>query len=187
MPTKHSTKDRAWGTRYDTLDQSEPPSPPVQRLPTSEQKVQSPVSPLATFRSPPNEGEPATPATGPTGPDTIPHDASIFVGRYVARCICLDILTDSCGTAFQLISIIPTCPSAWPIIYPCTHRSRQSRLCGTAAAVFVPSFSARQVGAYMRLNHLLTPRQIESCVSRSIAPESTNAAAGAVLWSPPAV
>ncbi|KAJ8487305.1 hypothetical protein ONZ51_g4267 [Trametes cubensis] len=80
MPTKHSTKDRAWGTRYDTLDQFEPPSPPVQRLLSSEQKVQSPVSPLATFRSPPNEGEPATPATGPTGPDTIPHDASIFVG-----------------------------------------------------------------------------------------------------------
>ncbi|KAH9898259.1 hypothetical protein C8Q73DRAFT_392682 [Cubamyces lactineus] len=81
MPTKHTTKERAWGTRYDTLDQFEPPSPPVQRLPALDQKVQSPVTPLSnTFRNSLNEGEPATLAIGPAAQDTTPHDASVFVG-----------------------------------------------------------------------------------------------------------
>ncbi|KAI0328514.1 hypothetical protein GY45DRAFT_998241 [Cubamyces sp. BRFM 1775] len=84
MPIKHSTKERAWGTRYDTLDQFEPPSPPVQRVPNIAQKVQSPVTPLTnTFRSSLNGGEPTTPAIGPATlavQDATPHDASVFVG-----------------------------------------------------------------------------------------------------------
>ncbi|RPD82415.1 hypothetical protein L226DRAFT_564990 [Lentinus tigrinus ALCF2SS1-7] len=89
MPSKFLHRDRAWGTRYDTLGASPPSSPTLHRSPT-ENVQSSTLSP-----TPPRELQPSAddgisgledpPAEKPDLPDTTPHDASIFVGSLPAN------------------------------------------------------------------------------------------------------
>lgn len=81
MPLKSTPKDRAWGTRYDTLGPCTPPSP--NPIPHSSSPSQNPpTSELASSFSP------RTPDLGVyvsqlPKPERSPHHASIFVGRLV--------------------------------------------------------------------------------------------------------
>ncbi len=80
MPAKLLVKERAWGTRYDTLGSSPPPSPPIHHLATEH---------MHTAMSSTFTPEKAATITGSsplqtpekTDPNATPHDASIFVGR----------------------------------------------------------------------------------------------------------
>ncbi|TFK56697.1 hypothetical protein OE88DRAFT_1730160 [Heliocybe sulcata] len=61
MPHKQTAKPRAWGTRFDSLDSSPPPSPPSQdvRNDPGSQVLESPIRKME---------------------NRMPHDASVFVG-----------------------------------------------------------------------------------------------------------
>ncbi|KAI0824992.1 hypothetical protein BC628DRAFT_274704 [Trametes gibbosa] len=77
MPLKYSVKERAWGTRYDTLDSS-PASPPTQHRLSPKPMAYSPTASLAVETPSPRQGWQGSPAT--EVPNTTPHDTSIFVG-----------------------------------------------------------------------------------------------------------
>ena len=78
MPAKQATRDRSWGTRYDTLKLSSPPSsPPAQRVDTS--------TATSTLHSPSlshaQDDAPVVSVVTPTKPERTSHDGSVFVGR----------------------------------------------------------------------------------------------------------
>ncbi|KAI0639552.1 hypothetical protein C8Q77DRAFT_72376 [Trametes polyzona] len=77
MPLKQAARERAWGTRYDTLESS-PTSPPTLRRPSPNPISHSPNTPAATATPPSRKdgihGSPSASA------DTASHDASIFIG-----------------------------------------------------------------------------------------------------------
>ncbi|KIP10106.1 hypothetical protein PHLGIDRAFT_115741 [Phlebiopsis gigantea 11061_1 CR5-6] len=76
MPPKYVARDRAWGTRYDSLKPSSPPSsPPTQRLaPSTASSI--PYSPS----SPHGQDAPDAIMSTPTKSDKTSHDNSIFIG-----------------------------------------------------------------------------------------------------------
>ncbi|KAI0361461.1 hypothetical protein OH77DRAFT_429923 [Trametes cingulata] len=77
MPPKPPARERAWGTRYDTL-QSSPPSPSIHRRSLLETSVHSPTT-YTSFEATPDQKAAATsPHLG--SHDSGLHDASIFVG-----------------------------------------------------------------------------------------------------------
>lgn len=90
MPPKQPLRDRAWGTRYDSLDPSPPISPQKQAFPTP---ISTPVSrPSSVDINIPDVPDRALTVTTPQFTrrtphqhDKMPHDASIFVGRYEQR------------------------------------------------------------------------------------------------------
>ena len=92
MPLKPPAKERAWGTRYDTLGSSPPLSPaasqavPVALSPTA---VKLPSDPTKSPRITSNASSPSTERN--TLSDNTPHDASIFVGRLVSSSVCMAI------------------------------------------------------------------------------------------------
>lgn len=77
MSPKHPAKERAWGTRYDTLGSS-PVSSPSQRRSGTPPAAYSPTP--TTVAESPSRG-----LSSPKGDnmDPTPHDASIFIGRFV--------------------------------------------------------------------------------------------------------
>ena len=85
MPPKGIVKDRAWGTRYDTLGSSPPASPPLLRVSTEHLNTSIASPPHGALKQPPSTPD----KTG--AQDGTPHDSSIFVGRYVPH----HALTDS--------------------------------------------------------------------------------------------
>ncbi|KAH9944263.1 uncharacterized protein BXZ73DRAFT_96756 [Epithele typhae] len=83
MPSKLPPKDRAWGTRYDTLESSPPASPAAQRLTTDLNPATIQLA-RDTSRSPADHLN--TPTVDRTGwQDGTLHDASIFVGSLPAN------------------------------------------------------------------------------------------------------
>ncbi|KAI0719932.1 hypothetical protein C8T65DRAFT_22406 [Cerioporus squamosus] len=87
MPSKFLSRDRAWGTRYDTLGTSPPSSPTLQRS-AAENIHSSTVSPISP-RELQHSAEDVAGFVGPAAqkpdlPDNTPHDSSIFVGSLPA-------------------------------------------------------------------------------------------------------
>jgi hypothetical protein len=80
MPAKHATRDRSWGTRYDTLNMPSPPSSPSTQRPEP-----SSASPISHSSSSPKvqDDSLAGPMPTPTKPEKTSHDSSIFIGRLV--------------------------------------------------------------------------------------------------------
>lgn len=79
MAPKPVTRDRAWGTRYDTLDLSPPVSPhSLTRMSTAQAQISAAAS-LPESQDEPSEGAPHT--ISETKTEKMPHDASVFVGR----------------------------------------------------------------------------------------------------------
>ncbi|KAH9835913.1 uncharacterized protein C8Q71DRAFT_908297 [Rhodofomes roseus] len=82
MHSKPPLRERAWGTRYDSLGPSPPTSPQKRAFPTPvSTPVSRPASAEITSASTPDQ-EPATPQTRfvHPQPEKIPHDANVFVG-----------------------------------------------------------------------------------------------------------
>lgn len=87
MPPKQPLRDRAWGTRYDSLGPSPPISPHKQAFPSPATTPGSrPSSVDSNVHNAPDRGL-TTPQTTHRPPlhDKMPHDASVFVGRYEQR------------------------------------------------------------------------------------------------------
>ncbi|GJE85880.1 RNA binding protein [Phanerochaete sordida] len=77
MPAKPATRDRAWGTRYDTLKLSTPPPSPAAQRKGHTTASSTPTSPSSrTARDTAHPGPTAT----PTKSQTTSQDASIFIG-----------------------------------------------------------------------------------------------------------
>ncbi|GBE77675.1 predicted protein [Sparassis crispa] len=85
MPPKYPARERTWGTRYDTLGSSPPPSPskhvpPPIAIPHSPPTSVALSSDSRDMRDTTGEG-PAVVSPNPVlKPDKVSHDASIFVG-----------------------------------------------------------------------------------------------------------
>ncbi|TBU49886.1 hypothetical protein BD309DRAFT_685100 [Dichomitus squalens] len=88
MSPKHLPRERAWGTRYDTLDISPPSSPPARRSATAE-PAHSPILSNIAHDRPLGSRDADIPITctteGRPAQDGTPHDASIFVGRWLLQ------------------------------------------------------------------------------------------------------
>ncbi|KZT02481.1 uncharacterized protein LAESUDRAFT_752188 [Laetiporus sulphureus 93-53] len=82
MPTKHIPRERAWGTRYDSLPSSPPPTSPSSHLQTSFTLLDSPAaSVMPSLRDLSNAASIASNVSVPASPlEKTSHDASIFVG-----------------------------------------------------------------------------------------------------------
>lgn len=83
MPPKPVSKDRAWGTRYDTLDLSPPVSPFPANISTATVVHARKQSPNLSTDSQGGlgEGNPHTLSDTTFKTEKMPHDASVFVGR----------------------------------------------------------------------------------------------------------
>lgn len=66
MPQKPSTHMRTWGTRFDTLPTSPPVSPSAHQAIASEETAPPQTEPVLFEKK----------------EEKMPHDASVFVGRY---------------------------------------------------------------------------------------------------------
>ncbi|EED80497.1 predicted protein [Postia placenta Mad-698-R] len=83
MPVKHVPKERAWGTRYDTLDSSPPPSPPKQQDQEPTPPSAIPITSVVASTNDLSRRDRIASHTNtipPTQSEKMPHDASIFVG-----------------------------------------------------------------------------------------------------------
>ncbi|EMD41879.1 hypothetical protein CERSUDRAFT_120789 [Gelatoporia subvermispora B] len=81
MPTKFPTRSRAWGTRYDTLDSSPPPSPPHLQNTILNPYSTPPGGPRSNSQDKPDEPDDNSPLCADISRgDKVSHDASIFVG-----------------------------------------------------------------------------------------------------------
>lgn len=87
MPPRTVPKERAWGTRYDSLgswSESNPPSPELSTLspssPSHNKSTSVAHSPTLLHHTPENH---LSANLTPSASEKMPHDASIFVGRYV--------------------------------------------------------------------------------------------------------
>ncbi|KAI0936866.1 hypothetical protein AcV5_004897 [Taiwanofungus camphoratus] len=83
MPPKYASKERSWGTRYDSLDSSPPSSPPLQYPPTSTSIPHSPVTSVVMSsdeKDKTDEGKTLTHTNAVVKSEKMPHDASVFVG-----------------------------------------------------------------------------------------------------------
>ncbi|CCL98124.1 uncharacterized protein FIBRA_00118 [Fibroporia radiculosa] len=82
MPSKYVSKDRAWGTRYDSLGSSPPPSPPYRQIQTSLAIPHSPPTSVAAGLSQSSSGNFIVPHSNSFSSlqEKMPHDASVFVG-----------------------------------------------------------------------------------------------------------
>ncbi|KAI9065881.1 hypothetical protein FKP32DRAFT_446423 [Trametes sanguinea] len=79
MPPKDLVRERAWGTRYDTLE-SEPSSPPIRRRSAADLKAHSPISPVSNRGSQSGVQTSSPSGEGVAAQDASHQDASIFVG-----------------------------------------------------------------------------------------------------------
>lgn len=150
MPSKFLPRDRAWGTRYDTLGSSPPSSPTLQRSATENvhSSTISPTSPRELLHS--VEGLPALegrPPEKPDHPDTTPHDASIFVGRSASLLCFLQLFLSDTSRVAACLPMWTTLSSAGgsattsrPIL-----KSKESRSSATVGVVFARSFSVMWV------------------------------------------
>ena len=104
MPPKPPSKERAWGTRYDSLGSSPPVSPTLSR---AHDIHSTPVTPQLTTpnASPTGSRDISVPDPSLMGlsvtPEGTPHDASVFVGRFVN--VTLDYYQYSCHATVCLL------------------------------------------------------------------------------------
>ncbi|KAI0094272.1 hypothetical protein BDY19DRAFT_988133 [Irpex rosettiformis] len=84
MPIKHPARERAWGSRYDTLKSSPSPSNQTSPVPTNTATPQSPIAIQTANASPPNDDRPSDIGQSPVTPNLKggkpSNDNSIFVG-----------------------------------------------------------------------------------------------------------
>lgn len=135
MPQNILSQPRTWGTRFDSFisDASPPRSPQIETTKTTD------ASDVATERVSDDTPRPKD--------QRMPHDASIFVGRYliVAYMLSLPSLITFANPTlvFRRILTRLSCRACYPSISMNIRRSRTSRSSAIPKVASAPSFNAR--------------------------------------------